>query len=309
MSYSANQWVFFFFIYCFLGWLWETAYVSVRTRKWVNRGFMHGPFLPIYGSGAVVILLSTLGVRDNLLLIYIFGMIGSTILEYCTGAAMQRLFGVRYWDYSKNRFNLNGHICLFVSLAWGFFSILLVRILHPPVEEVVLAIPEEAVNVMTMVLIVVTAVDMTISTGEALDLKAMLIKKAESNEELRKLAGRIDFVYALAEDDLRRFKEEQEQKAENFRQRLETNLQEARRRHMAKLDAIGEEAARYFAGTEDENRQLEEYLARLEEQRIQLSRRTDREYLRLSRILRRNPGAVSRDFRKELEELRDLTAK
>lgn len=309
MTYNATQWVFFFFVYCFLGWLWETAYVSVRTRKWVNRGFMHGPFLPIYGSGAIVILLSTLGVRDNLLLIYIFGMIGSTVLEYFTGAAMQKLFGVRYWDYSKNRFNLNGHICLFVSLAWGCFSILLVRVIHPPVEDMVLAIPKQIVDVMTMALIVVTAVDMTVSTGEALDLKAMLIKKAESNEELRKLQGRIDFVYALAEDDLRRFKEEQEQKARNFRQRFSENLQEARRRYMEKLDAIGAEAARYFADAEDEGRQLREYLAKVEEQRRQLGQRTDKEYARLSRILRRNPGAVSKQFREELEELLDLMVK
>lgn len=306
MRYSADQWVFFFFVYCFLGWLWETAYVSVRSRKWVNRGFMHGPFLPIYGSGAIVILLSTLGVRQNLLLIYIFGMIGSTILEYCTGAAMQKLFGVRYWDYSKNRFNLNGHICLFVSLAWGGFSILLVRVLHPPIEDLVLAIPAQVVNVMTMVLIVVTAVDMTISVNEALDLKAMLMKKAESNEELRKLQGRIDFVYALAEDDLRRFREEQEQKSKKFRQRFSENLQEARRRHQEKLDAICEEAARYFEGEED---QLERYLARIEEQRVQMNQRTEKEYTHLSRILRRNPGAVSERFREELEELLELIEK
>ena len=309
MSYSATQWVFIFFVYCFFGWIWETAYVSVRTRKWVNRGFMHGPFLPIYGSGAVVILLSTLGVRDSLLLIYIFGMIGSTILEYCTGAAMQRMFGVRYWDYSKNRFNLNGHICLFVSLGWGFFSILLVRVLHPPVERAVLAIPVQAVDVATMVLIVVTAVDMTISAGEALDLKAMLIKKAESNEELRKLQNRIDFVYALAEDDLRRFKEEQEQKAKGFRQRFNENLQEARSRRIEKLDAIGAAAAKYFEGGEDGGRQLAEYLAKVEEQRVQLGQRTDREYARLSRILRRNPGAVSERFKEELEELLELIEK
>ncbi|MFR8267793.1 MAG: putative ABC transporter permease [Clostridia bacterium] len=99
MSYSATQWVFIFFVYCFSDGSGDGS--TCRSARGSGSTAAHGPFLPIYGSGAVVILLSTLGVRDNLLLIYIFGMIGSTILEYCTGAAMQRMFGVRYWDYSK----------------------------------------------------------------------------------------------------------------------------------------------------------------------------------------------------------------
>ena len=100
MYYNAGQWMLFFYIYCFLGWLWESTYVSVRRREWVNRGFMHGPFLPIYGSGAIVILFTTLAFRENLWMIYLLGMISATILEYFTGAAMEKLFHVRYWDYT-----------------------------------------------------------------------------------------------------------------------------------------------------------------------------------------------------------------
>ena len=72
-----------------------------QKRKWVNRGFLHGPALPIYGSGAMVILVSTIGVRDNIALIFLFGMISSTILEFVTGYCMEKMFGVRYWDYSN----------------------------------------------------------------------------------------------------------------------------------------------------------------------------------------------------------------
>lgn len=121
----------FFYIYCFLGWLWESTYVSVRRREWVNRGFMHGPFLPIYGSGAIVILFTTLAFRENLWMIYLLGMISATILEYFTGAAMEKLFHVRYWDYTGHRFNLKGRVCLSVSLGWGLFSVLLVKFIHP----------------------------------------------------------------------------------------------------------------------------------------------------------------------------------
>lgn len=118
-----------------------TCYVSACRRQWVNRGFLHGPLLPIYGSGATIILFVTLPVEQDLRLVFLLGMIAATVLEYVTGAVMERLFKVRYWDYSHHRFNLNGHICLTSSLAWGFFSILLVRFIHPPIAGLLADVP------------------------------------------------------------------------------------------------------------------------------------------------------------------------
>lgn len=92
--YSLGQWLLFFFLYCFLGWVWESCYVSAKRRQWVNRGFLHGPMLPIYGTGAVIILLATIPVRDSLWLVFLLGMLAATALEYVTGAAMEALFKV-----------------------------------------------------------------------------------------------------------------------------------------------------------------------------------------------------------------------
>ena len=78
--YTFIQWVLFFFCYCLIGWIWECFYVSVRKREWVNRGFLHGPVLPIYGSGALIVLLCTISVRDQIGLIFLFGMVGATLL-------------------------------------------------------------------------------------------------------------------------------------------------------------------------------------------------------------------------------------
>ena len=80
--YSLGQWLLFFFLYCFLGWVWESCYVSAKRRQWVNRGFLHGPMLPIYGTGAVIILLATIPVRDSLWLVFLLGMLAATALEY-----------------------------------------------------------------------------------------------------------------------------------------------------------------------------------------------------------------------------------
>lgn len=85
--YTPGQWALLFFFYCFCGWVWESCYVSAKQRHWVNRGFLHGPLLPIYGSGAIIILFATLPVADNFWLVYFLGMLAATALEYVVGAS------------------------------------------------------------------------------------------------------------------------------------------------------------------------------------------------------------------------------
>ena len=97
--YTVHQWVLLFYLYCFMGWIWESCYVSLKNHKWVNRGFLKGPLLPIYGSGAIVVLISTLVVQKNLVLVFIIGMIAATILEYITGALMEKLFQLTLCKY------------------------------------------------------------------------------------------------------------------------------------------------------------------------------------------------------------------
>ena len=208
--YSLGQWLLFFFLYCFLGWVWESCYVSAKRRQWVNRGFLHGPMLPIYGTGAVIILLATIPVRDSLWLVFLLGMLAATALEYVTGAAMEALFKVRYWDYSKQPFNLNGYICLTSSLAWGAFSILLVRFLHPPVEDLVLRLPAFLVDPLAFLLTIAVTVDAVRSFQAAMDLREVLTRLTEENEDLRRLAKRVEVISAFAEEDLRRFRERTE---------------------------------------------------------------------------------------------------
>ena len=141
MGYTQSQWILFFFFYCFLGWVWESGYVSVKKREWINRGFLRGPVLPIYGFGAITILWLTLPVREHPALIFVIGLLGADILEYVTGAAMEKLFHMRYWDYSSEKFNLNGYICLSSTLLWGCFSVALTEAIHPPIERLILSIP------------------------------------------------------------------------------------------------------------------------------------------------------------------------
>ena len=312
--YSLGQWLLFFFLYCFLGWVWESCYVSAKRRQWVNRGFLHGPMLPIYGTGAVIILLATIPVRDSLWLVFLLGMLAATALEYVTGAAMEALFKVRYWDYSKQPFNLNGYICLTSSLAWGAFSILLVRFLHPPVDAVR-------------------------SFQAAMDLREVLTRLTEENEDLRRLAKRVEVISAFAEEDLRRFRERteverllrqerwedtrrqiQEAYAKGARRRQAQLEESLRRRTDAKLTALAniQEALEAYRdrlavardlteeSLEARRAEVQQLLDRLRDREASIRARTARRYRQSLRILRGNPSASAKAFAEALESLRKL---
>ena len=120
--YTPEQWLLLFYFYCLCGWIWESCFVSCKQRRWVNRGFLHGPWLPIYGSGAIIILFATLPVKGSAIGIALMGTFAATLLEYVTGAVMERIFKMRYWDYSNQPCNLNGYICLTSSIGWAGFS-------------------------------------------------------------------------------------------------------------------------------------------------------------------------------------------
>lgn len=162
------KWSLCFFFYCFIGWIWETGYVFVRTGQWENRGFLHGPFLPIYGFGALVILWFTTPAKGNVWLIFLLGMLGATLLEYLGGILLEQIFHARYWDYSGVPLNLNGHVCLPCSFVWGLFSILLVKWIHGWVNGWVISIPVNFGFLIAMSLILLVSADFIYSTKEAL---------------------------------------------------------------------------------------------------------------------------------------------
>ena len=315
--YTLGQWLLFFYLYCFLGWVWESCYVSLKQRRWVNRGFLHGPLLPIYGFGAVLILWATLPVRGSLALIFLLGMAAASALEYVTGAAMEALFKVRYWDYSNQPFNLNGHICLACSLAWGAFSILLVRVLHPPLEDLVLWLPGFLTDVLACGLTIYTTADTVRSFQAAMDLREVLTRLTEENEDLRRLARRVEVMSAFAEDDLRRFRERtevnrllrQERREDAFRRVQDAkltalaNLRESLESYRARL-----EAARDLTGEALEARlaETEKLLEQLRDREAAIRTRTARRYRQALRILRGNPSATAKSFAEALESLRKL---
>lgn len=235
---------------------------------------MHGPFLPLYGSGAIAILFLALPVRDNLFMIFILGMIGATILEFFTGIAMEKLFHMRYWDYTNMPLNLRGYISLPSSLLWGAFSIFLVRVVHRPVEHMLLSLPNLVANVAAFVLTIVVVYDFALSFSEAMDLREVLAKATENAERIReleknlgkRLEKRVDVVVAVLDDDVKQIRERN-------------------------------------------GRILEELQAYVKRQKQLREEGKDRQYIRSLRVLKRNPGAVSKEFEDALKDIKEAIQK
>lgn len=174
-----------FFIYSFLGWVWETCYVSFKAGKYVNRGFINGPFCTIYGFGAVFIYFILRPVSDNLVFLFFGGIVVATILEYITAVLMESIFHTSWWDYSDKRFNFQGRICLEASLGWGAASVIFFRILHPAVEHFVKLYPSYIGKIAICVIFVLYMADFCYSAASAFRLQEKIAVWETGMEELQ----------------------------------------------------------------------------------------------------------------------------
>lgn len=136
-------WVLFllFSIYSFLGWICESIYCSLLEKRLINRGFLNGPFCPVYGVGAVLILSVLDPFRDRIVLLFLLGSLLTTMLEYLTGLSLETLFHAKYWDYSKRRFNFQGRVCLGNALLFGLMGVAAATYIQPFLLEQIGRIP------------------------------------------------------------------------------------------------------------------------------------------------------------------------
>ena len=321
--YTAVQWAFFFFFYCFFGWCFESAYVSLCKRKFVNRGFIRGPFLPLYGSGAVMMLLVSAPVKDSLVLVFLAGCVGATALEYVTGVVMEALFKVRYWDYSNQRFQFQGQICLSSTLCWGALTVFLSRYLHPAVEWLAFLIPPALMAGLVTVVLVWFSVDFAFSFQAAMDLRDILVRAEQAKKELERMQKRLDVLIAVAGEELDSRREAFAEKKEAFADRREALArQRADRREELRLGT-----EELLAGIEERFNRIRKELPaseRLKEKREELmelrdryvgSRRVREEKLEAffrginrRRLLRSNPTMTSKRFQDVLDDLKRAAA-
>lgn len=230
--YTLAQWLFLFYTYSFWGWCVESTHVSIRQKPphWVNRGFMRGPFLPLYGSGAIMMLVVSAPFQHNLFLTYVAGCVGATVLEYITGVTMETLFKVRYWDYSNQPFNFQGHICLGTTLAWGGLTILMTHIIHKPIESFLYMIPQGILSVLVFVLTALIAADFALSFRAALDIRDILIAMEKAKEEMAHMQKRLDVIMAVRGEEIEGYRSAAEVRVEELAESIEEKLRHIRER-------------------------------------------------------------------------------
>ena len=305
-SYSLTQWILFFFWYCILGWIWECLFVSVKrawkNKKWefVNRGFLRGPVIPIYGFAAITILLATIQVRENTIAIYVLGALTATLFELVTGTVMERLFKVKYWDYSDMPLNYHGHICLFVSLFWGAFSVLLVRVIHVPVENLLMQVPSFLCEAFAFALMAIFAYDTTTSFNEAMDLREVLESLSENNETVKRLERRFDAIVAFTPvpdiDDLRDMKL-------SAKEHMIYNVERLRWKSEERINQL---KGHLLLPEYDSLPDKQEILEKLEMHRKQIIEKSNKQFLRAMNQLKRNPGAKTEKYQEMMELLYKL---
>lgn len=320
-EYAPAQWVLVFFLYSFAGWCWEVSVYLVRRHQLINRGFLTGPILPIYGFGALAILLVGVPLKAHLALVALSGMTVATLLEYVTGAAMEALFHVRYWDYSMRWLNIHGYVCLKSMAAWAFFSVMLVDIIHPLVRGYVLMVPNWLVDVLASAFLVLALIDTVIAVRRALDLRVLLESMERYARELEALHGKLDGISDRISEMIRTFALGASVKREEINARL-ARITEARERVKGmmreKKISLEEGARARFAAFErvlsdiadqipDTGRLLSEiaaFKARYDSQSSALHAAREHRFKRILPMLRRNPDAVSKRYSASFAALR-----
>jgi len=152
-----------FVIYSVIGWCIEVVYTYIREKNWVNRGFLIGPYCPIYGYGCLLIFLCLDKYKDDLIVLFLMSVILCSVLEYITSSLMERIFKARWWDYSDRKYNINGRICLETLIPFGILGSVFTLFVNPFITGLLLKIPSTILTVIAIILLIIYVLDTIIS--------------------------------------------------------------------------------------------------------------------------------------------------
>lgn len=235
----------YFICYSFLGWAMETTYCSVLQKRFVVRGFLYGPICPIYGVGALMMVLFFKPLTGNLVLFYLVSTVSMSAWEYFVGWFLETTTHMKYWDYSNHRFNLHGRISLFVCLWWGLLSYLTIFHIHPWVAGLFDGLAPFPRQIIALVLFAVLIADAA-ATIRHLALAARVMKK------LDQAADELALQAALARAEMR-------DKLADARSELESAIAEARAGQSERLARVQAEQPKLWARYEQLQELSERY--------------------------------------------------
>ena len=300
-----TNWILYFFVYSFIGWIYESTYVTLKEKKFINRGFLHGPLVPIYGFGGIICIQCSILSGHNIFLTFMLAIIICTAMELSTGLAMESMFKVKYWNYNRYRYNYKGYICPRVSLLWGILALLVSFYIHPAVKGLISLLPAAYLPAASAFLIVLLAVDLTVSANEAIDLRHTFERLAENNRHIEILYMKLaEMQNELEEnfDDVRdKMMDISLDARENIRILRKTgNVYLHNHTQSEKLSEIRKKLSEINAESVDE------IIREIDSLQNSLKTNLSKKYMRARSILRRNPDSISVIYEEQLKRLKNM---
>ncbi len=194
----------YFIIYSFLGWIMESIVRSVSEKRIINTGFLRGPVCPIYGIGAIIMFIFLDEFENKPILLFFISITILTIWEYSVGLILEKTFNMKYWDYSKQKFNYKGRICLVNSICWGILGVVFVKYIHPFVRNIIDKVDDKLINYCILIIGFVMLIDFITTVIKIKNIKETLDKIERINKEIKekiKEIGRINKQRTDGEDE------------------------------------------------------------------------------------------------------------
>ena len=177
-----------FIIYAFIGWCLEVIYCYYRTGKIINRGFLIGPYCPIYGVGCVLIIILLKRYSSDVLALFIMSIVICSVLEYLTSYILEKLFKTRWWNYSNRKFNINGRICLETMIPFGVGGVIIMKVVNPFIVGLLNKLNDNMLFIVGVVILILFLADNIISFSVVSKIKVSASKlKSDSTEEITEI--------------------------------------------------------------------------------------------------------------------------
>lgn len=218
--YDVDTIVLTFFIYSVLGWICEVVYCSVPKKHFVNRGFLFGPYLPIYGFGATFVIVLLEPFYDSWPMVMILSAVITSVLEYITSFLLEKIFKVKLWDYSTYPLNLNGRICALNSTLFALLSLFIIYVINTPVYSFLSSLNPTLVQILSLLVTAVMSADAAVAVNKMSQfqhaMKEIAKARSEAEEKLKMIKSSLSGEnLAAALDHLR--KETEERKIAYYR--------------------------------------------------------------------------------------------
>ncbi|GAA0821329.1 putative ABC transporter permease [Clostridium tertium] len=218
--------ILYFSIYSFFGWICEVIYCSIPAKKFINRGFLKGPVCPVYGFGAmfVIYIMKWINIKSTIL-VFIFGGLIASIIEFIADILLEYVFHTRLWNYSDRKFNIKGRVCLLNSTLFAVLSVILIKIVHPFVLDIVVRLSSITIIIISSLCVILFFIDLVLTVREVINLNITL-KNMNILEEIKKelkLKNHKRFIEAFPQLEHKKYMKELKKLKELIKESMKNN--------------------------------------------------------------------------------------